>query len=194
MLRTLNTIFQLQAYSFANRIIYYIQRLPLIGRRIGDGIYSSRGLKKAGVIAGLLFSIVRGLLASLLYIGVLIYLPILTLGAELSPERQLDTFWHIFLILTFIVSGVSSARVLEPKREKYIAVKLMRIPAARYMRATLGGKYAGLFIYWLAALIVCSSQLGASALQCALVTVSAVMWRRPSWSSTSTIFRLECIV
>lgn len=177
MLRTLNTILHLQVSSMANRLIYYVRRLPLIGGLIGDNAYSRVGVKKAVAIAALLLSIVWGFLTSMLYVGLVVYFPVVTLGQELPIERQLDIFWHIFFIITFIISGVSNARVLEPKRSKYIAVKLMRLPATRYMRATLSYKYVTLFVYLLTAVLLFSSLLGAPMLQGILLTAAAVMWR-----------------
>ncbi|MCM3130071.1 hypothetical protein ACFQ3J_23670 [Paenibacillus provencensis] len=177
MLRTLNTILQLQVSSIANRLIYYVQKLPLIGGLVGDTAYSRAGLKRAGAIAALLLSILWGFLASMLYIGLVIYIPVVTLGTDLAPERQLNLFWHIFFIITFIIAGVSSARILEPKRSKYIAVKLLRLPATRYMRATLGYKYITMFVYLLTAVLLFSSLLGAPMVQGIRLTAAAVMWR-----------------
>lgn len=177
MLRTLNTILHLQVSSIANRLIYYVQRLPLIGGLVGDNAYSRAGVKKAVAIAALLLSIVWGFLASMLYVGLVVYFPVVTLGQELPMERQLNIFWHIFFIITFIIAGVSNARVLEPKRSKYIAVKLLRLPATRYMQATLSYKYVTLFVYLLTAVLLFSSLLGAPMLQGILLTAAAVMWR-----------------
>lgn len=154
MLRTLNTILHLQVSSIANRLIYYVRRLPLIGGLVSDNVYSRVGVKKAVAIAALLLSIVWGFLTSMLYVGLVVYFPVVTLGQELPIERQLDIFWHIFFIITFIIAGVSNARILEPKRSKYIAVKLLRLPATRYMRATLSYKYVTLFVYLLTAVLL----------------------------------------
>lgn len=177
MHRTLNTILNLQSSSFANRLIYYVQKLPLIGKLIGDNAYSRLGLKRTAAIAALLLSVSWGFLTGMLYIGLIIYYPVVVLGKELPPERQLEIFRHIFLIITFIVAGVSNAKVLEPKRGKYIAIKLMRLPATRYMRATLCYKYFTYFVYLLTAVLLFSSLLGASVLQGIALTAAAVMWR-----------------
>lgn len=177
MLRTLNTILNLQASSFANRLIYYVQKLPFIGKLVGDNAYSRLGLKRAGAIAAFLLTVLWGFLAGMLYVGLVIYYPVVALGNEMSPERQLDIFWHIFWIITFIVAGVSNAKVLEPKRGKYIAVKLMRLPATRYMRATLSYKYFTYFVFLLAAVLLFSSLLGAPVLQGIALTAAAILWR-----------------
>lgn len=177
MLRTLSTILNLEASSFANRLIYYVQRLPLIGKRIGDSAYSSLGLKRVAAAAALLLLILWGFLTSMLYIGLIVYLPVVIVGKDLAQGQQLNLFWHIFGILSFIVAGVTSAKVLEPKRGKYIAVKLMRLPANRYMRSTLSYKYVTLFVYLLSAVLLFSSLLGAPPSQGILLTAGAVMWR-----------------
>lgn len=177
MLDTLNVIVNLHVSSFANRFIYYLQRLPWIGRRIGDEAYSGLGWKRAAAIASSVLVVLWGFLSHMLYVGLLVYLPVVLWGNDLSPDRQASLFWHIFFMLSFVVAGISSARVLEPKRGKYVAVKLMRLPATRYMRVTLGYRYVAFLIQLTPALLLFASLLGASPINGLLAAVAVVLWR-----------------
>ncbi|CAM3376895.1 hypothetical protein [Marinicrinis lubricantis] len=177
MINTLLLILKFHVSSFANRFIYFLQKLPLLGRLIGDHSYSRLGWKRAGAVIASILMILWGFLSHLLYIGLVIYLPIILLGDPLTMDRKLDLFWHILFILSFVVAGVSSTRMLEPKRGKYIIVKLMRLPATRYMKATLGYRYTAFFIQMIPALLWFSSRLGASWIDGILAAAMIVLWR-----------------
>lgn len=142
MMRTLSTLLAIRTSITANLFIYYIQKLPLIGKLVRDSFYANLELKKVVSVIALLFTLLWGFLLRFMYLGILVYLPVIGLGEGLSEENQLRQFIHIFAIISFVVAGVSSATVLEPKREKYVAVKLMRLSPATYMQASLGYRYA----------------------------------------------------
>ena len=40
MKNTLISVFHISTVSMANRLIYYIKRLPLIGKAVSDGLYA----------------------------------------------------------------------------------------------------------------------------------------------------------
>ncbi|MDQ6421285.1 hypothetical protein RB620_17815 [Paenibacillus sp. LHD-117] len=84
---------------------------------------------------------------------------------------------HIFLLLSFVVAGVASITVLETKREKYIAVKLMRMKPAAYMQASLGYRYVSYFIYYIPAMLLFTSLLNVPVLQGMALAVSVTLWR-----------------
>src|SRR5690606_5579598 len=65
----------------------------------------------------------------------------------------------------------------ETKREKYIAVKLMRMKPAAYMQASLGYKYCTYFIYYIPAMLLFTSLLKVPVLQGIGLAVSVTLWR-----------------
>ncbi|OAB38790.1 hypothetical protein PMSD_07215 [Paenibacillus macquariensis subsp. defensor] len=177
MLRTLNTLLAIRTSIAANLFIYYIQKLPLIGKHVTDSIYSNLNLKKAVSVIVFLISLLWGFVIRLAYVGLLIYLPVVGLGKELSAEDQLQHFVHIYFLISFVVAGVSSATILEPKREKYVAVKLMRQSPTRYMKVTLGYRYVTFMVYLLPAMLLFASLLGASITETILLVASVTLWR-----------------
>jgi len=177
MLRTLNTLLAIRTSSAANRFIYYAQKLPLIGRRIPETVYAKLHVKKTVIFIALILNVLWGLFSKLAYTGLFVYLPAVALNRPLPQEDQLQLFLHIFLLLSFVAAGLSSASVLEPKREKYIAVKLMRLSPATYMRAALSYRYFTYFIYYIPALLLFTSLLGASIPQALALAVTVTLWR-----------------
>lgn len=176
-MRTLSTLLAIRISITANLLIYYIQRLPVIGKLVKNSFYANVDLKKAIAVIALLLSQLWGFLLRFIYLGILIYLPVIGLGEQLPEEHQLKQFVHIFIMISFVIAAVSSAAVLEPKREKYIAVKLMRLSPARYMQASLGYRYVTFWIYLLPAMLLFSTLLGASILEAVLLSLLATLWR-----------------
>ncbi|WP_127585388.1 hypothetical protein [Paenibacillus koleovorans] len=177
MLRTFSTLLAIRTSSTANRLIFYAQKLPLIGGRIPGTLYSNLAGKKVISILATILTLLWGLLSKLAYTGLLVYLPAVGLSGLLSQEDQLQLFLHIFLLLSFGVAGITTATMLEPKREKFIAVKLMRMLPAVYMRTTLGYRYTTYLIFYIPALMIFLPLLGASFLQALTLAVSVTLWR-----------------
>lgn len=177
MLNTLRMILNLRVSSLTNMLIYYLQRLPWLGRRISNRIYGNLRIKRIAAVFAFCLSLLWGFLAHSLYVGLVIFFPVRAAGGHLSTPEQLALFWHIFFLLSFIIAGVANIKMLEPKRDKYIAVKLMRLPATRYMQATLGYRYAAFLVFLLPALLFFSARLGASPLTGVIVAIATTLWR-----------------
>ncbi|RED51159.1 hypothetical protein [Cohnella lupini] len=177
MLRTFSTLFSIRTSSTVNRLIYYAQMLPLVGSRIKNTQYANLEGKKAIAIIAFLLNIVWGFVSKLAFLGLMVYLPVVALNGGLSQEDQLSLFLHIFLLLSFVMAGVAGITVLETKREKYIAVKLMRMQPTAYMQASLGYRYCSYFIYYIPALLLFTSLLNVPVLQGMALAVSVTLWR-----------------
>ncbi|SFE81822.1 ABC transporter protein EcsB [Paenibacillus catalpae] len=177
MLRTFNTLFSIRTSSAVNRLIYYAQKLPLVGRTIKDTQYANLEGKRAIAVIAFLLHVIWGFVSKLAFLGLMVYLPAVAMSGTLSQEDQLSLFLHIFLLLSFVAAGVASVTVLETKREKYIAVKLMRMKPAAYMQALLGYRYCSYFIYYLPAMLLFTSFLNVPILQGVALAVSVTLWR-----------------
>ncbi|WP_271754158.1 hypothetical protein [Cohnella sp. JJ-181] len=116
-------------------------------------------------------------MSKLAFLGLMVYLPAVVGNETLSQEDQLSLFLHIFLLLSFLVAGVASITVLETKREKYIAVKLMRMKPAAYMQASLGYRYFSYFIYYIPAMLLFASLLDVPFIQGIALAASVTLWR-----------------
>ncbi|AIQ22803.1 hypothetical protein NSQ90_07925 [Paenibacillus sp. FSL H7-0737] len=177
MISTLRSIQRIRGSSGANRLIYYFKKLPVLGKLLKGDIYSNIALKQvfAGIVLAL--KVVWGFLGKFAYLGIVIYLPIVLTHKELPHAEQYALFLHIFIVLSFIVAAVSNVFILEPKRDKYICVKLMRIPAKQYMHATLLIKGLTFFIYYVPALTVFAGIFGAPLWHGVWLTLLLTAWR-----------------
>lgn len=183
MQRTVNQVFSVRITSAVNRLIYYIRKLPLAGQLVPESLYAKVSAKRALSVVAWILMLLWGLISKLLYLGLMAYYPAVSIKPDSFAgysNPQLILFSHIFLIISFIAAGVSNCIILEPKREKFVAVKLMRIQPDVYMKATLGYKYLTSFIYYIPALLLFVLLLDGTVMQAlslaVTVTLSRVIW------------------
>lgn len=177
MFRTISTLLTIRTSITVNLLMYYIQKLPLIGKLIKESAYANLDLKKAVSIIAFLLTLLWGFMLRFAYVGLLVYLPVASLGEGLTEEQGLRQFVHILTIISFVVACVSSTTILEPKREKYIAVKLMRLSPTRYMKASLGYRYVTFLVYVLPALLLFGTLAGATIFEAIVLAVLMTLWR-----------------
>lgn len=176
-MRTINTILAIQTSSTANLLVHYIRKLPLLNKLISAQFYANNRMKTVMAIIARILITLGKFVTSFAYVGLVIYWPIMMSGESLTQHEQWGYFVHLFFVISFIAAGISSAIILEPKRSKYITVKLMRMSPTRYMKATLSYKYITFFICLTPAVLYFGTSLGGSITQLLLLTASATMWR-----------------
>jgi len=174
---TLTSILNIRTATGINRLIYYSKRIPWIGKSLNDSLYADHSLKKNLAVIVTILKVVWSILNKFLYIGLLMYLPVVLLQKDLPAGEQFEIFLNIFVLLSLVVAAISNTAILEPKRDKYIAVKLMRLSPASYMHATMSLKYLTFCIYFLPAVLVFFFLLGAPVWQALLFTVLMTAWR-----------------
>lgn len=180
MLKTFKLLMSLRASVRTNLFIYYLQRVPLIGKVIPSTLYAKADLKKGIAAVTFVLSVLHGFATRFLYVGLMLYLPVLFLREDAAPADQLQWMAHLLFALSFIAAAVSSATILEPKREKYVAVKQIRISPESYMRSVLSYRYVTFAVYLFPALAVFAGLLGGSVADALLMTVSLALWRAGS--------------
>lgn len=168
---------EIRGASGANRVLYYFGRLPVLGKLINDSIYSRRALKKTFTAVAIILRIIWGFLSKFAYLGLIVYTPILLTNKELPVSEQYDLYLYVLVLLSFVVGAVSNAFILEPKRDKYICVKLMRLPADKYMHATLSLRGVTFFIYFTPSMMLFTGLLEAPLWQGLLLSLLLTLWR-----------------
>jgi hypothetical protein len=177
MLRTADILLSIRLSSAANRIIYYARRLPLVGRAVPEWLYGDRDLKKAFTVLAWIAIIAGHLLGKAIYLGLFAALPALAWPAAEAGEDRLRLFVHIFLWLSFVSAGVAMATALEPKREKWVAVKLMRMAPGAYMRTHFAFKYTLYFLTYVPNLMLFVGVMGGPPPMGVLLAAAATGWR-----------------
>lgn len=172
MFRTQINIFNIMASTNANWFIYYFKRIPLIGKILPDSIYGHIGVKKKIAVLAAILKALGNLLGKAVIVGLMMFLPALWIGKEFSPSLRYDSYLHIFFILNFVGSFLSSS-AFQNGRNQFICIRLMRMDAKSYIVSTMLFHNLTNFLCFLPAYIVFTVLLGGTLLQGILLAVLA---------------------
>ncbi|AIQ57257.1 hypothetical protein [Paenibacillus borealis] len=179
MFSTLKAIMEIRGMSGANRLMFYYRKIPVIGKLVPASVYAETALKQTLSVIVYILKAIWAFLSKFAYLGLMVFLPVKLAGSELNLTLsvQYQLYLQILLCLSFLAAAVSSAVILEPKRDKYIFVKLMRLPAEKYMRTTLALRGISFAVTFVPAMMVFGSLLGAPLWQGGVLALLLTFWR-----------------
>lgn len=157
MLKAFINTYKVAFAERANGFIYYLKKLPLIGKRISEGIYKATEVK---LILGLVvaaFSFIFGFLSKAIYLGVMIMLPASLISGE--SGNIIEIALHIFFFLSLILGPIVNALITDNQMEAYKMISLMRVESGNYFKSKLIYKRIINFIHFLPVMMIVFSPL-----------------------------------
>ncbi|NCB92738.1 MAG: hypothetical protein EOM40_09260 [Clostridia bacterium] len=133
MADTLRISFALKNTYRVNTILYSLKQVPIIKRVLPDTLYQVKELKILANVISVIWETASA------FLGKLLYMLLMIVGAAKLYENTSgeDIFLHILLFLTLI--GVfANTYMLNPSRDKYYAMILMRMNAKEYTIVNYG--------------------------------------------------------
>lgn len=121
----------------ANAMIYFLKRIPLVGKKIPDSIYKQITLKAELAVISEIFRIFGGFFRKALYLGIMVVLPAFLIFHDRS--KLIPPFLHMFFILSFVLGSLMKSEIFTYDKAAYDMVMLMRMDARSY--------YIGQIIY-----------------------------------------------
>ena len=167
ILETQKNIFNLMASENANRLIYHVKRIPVVGKFLPDGIYANLSLNKKHAVIAAVLKVLGGILGKAVFVGLLIVLPAALL--EKNPEARFAAFLHTFAVLN-LIGSFSSSSLFASGEERYICVRLMRMNAKAYIVSTVLLHKATDFFGFLPAVLLSTVWMGGTPAQGFLLT------------------------
>lgn len=133
-LATLVTILRVNTCTAINRIIFYFRKLPFIGKILPESAYGFGDIKSfVSVISNLSRALLKFLFVGLYLIC--FFLPaILLLKDTVLENKNLEfaVLVNLFLGMNLIAGAIQKNTVTVTDEEKYLFIKLMRMPARQY--------------------------------------------------------------
>nr|WP_294469024.1 hypothetical protein [uncultured Sellimonas sp.] len=155
MIKTLQQIIMLKSTIVTNTFLYYLKRLWVIGKRVPDSVYGNHDLK---VVLAVLFTIL-GQVVSLggkaLYIVLFAVLPALLTGTAQSGVR-FDSLVQILFFLSCIMGPLQDSVVFKVTKEKFTAVRYMKMNVEKYTKVYLLYHYVPFALYFLICVLAAS--------------------------------------
>ena len=155
MNKTLKTILQIKATVGANTFLYYLKRLWLIGKHIPDRVYMDETLKKFLAVLTTVLGQFMKLIGKAIYLLLAAGLPLMLAMEKgmLEPAQAPSHLVNILFFLSCITGPMQDSAVFGVTRQKFIALKYMKMPPKRYVYADLFMRYVPFFLYFLPGLI-----------------------------------------
>lgn len=154
MIETIKNLFSIQASVGANRIIYYFQKLPFIGKLLKDNIYRETGAKLLFSVLATIGKLLLSLLMHMLYLGLFVLLPIAYLKDRYPTNYVGDYYVHILFFMSFIGATFYAIDILNPSLIKFISVRIMKMKPRNFILAKLLMQYIPQFILFTPILII----------------------------------------
>ncbi|MDL2250504.1 hypothetical protein LJC51_07625 [Lachnospiraceae bacterium OttesenSCG-928-J05] len=140
MLSLSKTIFKIKSAYLVNGVFYFLKRVPLLKRAISDNVYADSTTKTA---LSAIFVAIKTLLSfvfSIFYVLLVAVLPVELFSEDIrqgmGSEGALGMGVYVLLILSGVMMLFMESTILNSSKEKYIAIRFMRVRPKDYMKAT----------------------------------------------------------
>ncbi|GAA0182454.1 hypothetical protein SH2C18_48300 [Clostridium sediminicola] len=165
MINTFLASFKVSFATGGNTFIYFLKRVPLLGKVISDNLYKETNIKIVLGIISEIFSIIGGFLKKALYLGLMILLPSFLINHYLLKDiNLLPEFLHIFFFLSFIIGTLSKPIIFDKQNKKaYDMIVLMRADAKEFYLFELLINRIMNFIWFTLPLVIIGNFIGLSA-------------------------------
>lgn len=144
----LKLIQQVNIAQTYNKIIFYLQKIPIIGKKIPNRFYNAKNFKNVITIIGAIGYFLSQILTKALYFGVLFILSLAISGAGATNAQELST---VFLTLLFFFSMIGGTffkikRIDPGDLADILFIKQLNLEEKKYYHAQMILIYGTFFI------------------------------------------------
>lgn len=134
-----------QAY---NKILFYLQKLPLLGKKIPNRFYHAKDFKHVITIVGAIGYFLFQILAKVLYFGALFFISKLILMTNTTNQQELITIFFTLLFFYSVISGTfyKIKRIDPGDMFDILCLKQLKMEEKRYYHAQMVLDYTVFFI------------------------------------------------
>lgn len=161
MIRTFISSFNVSFAENVNTFIYFLKRIPLIGKKVPDSLYKET---KAKIIIGIIseiLSIIWSILKKGIYLALMIVLPAYFMSK--GTGVFFTKFLHMFFFLNIIYGSIINSVVFDyTDRSAFNMITLMRADAREYYLSAMIYKYITNCIYFIIPMIAAGQIVGFS--------------------------------
>jgi len=176
MISTFINSFKVSFVEKANTFIYFLKRLPFIGKKIPDSLYKRTQAKLVIGIISMILGIFGGFLRKTLYLCLMVILPSYLITNNINKVEPV--FIHIFFFLSLIVGPIMKSVIFDKNNKAaFNMITLMRADAREYYVGELLHRNVLDFIYFLMPMLIIGLIIGLSPLKVLILIVELVALR-----------------
>lgn len=137
MIQNLFLRLRLNGAMSGNQFVYFLQRIPFLGKLFGDEWYKIGPIKTVISIVGSVFHLIYKLFTCSLYIACFALLPCLFIQGRLFYSENLRVFICMLFISSGIIGSVRTSSTLTFDLNKFYLLRIMRMPVSNYAKSNL---------------------------------------------------------
>jgi len=131
--RTVKTCYQIDVAIGFNSLIFYLKKLPFLGKYIPETLYKSAGAKSIISTTKLIFKILAIFFRKAIYLFVMVCLPVALITNDATIEEIYQLSMNSLVLLSFFIGSLFKNVLLTNSMNKYICIRLMRIHSRYYL-------------------------------------------------------------
>lgn len=176
MIRTFINSFKISYAESANQFIYFLKRVPFLGKKVPEKLYKQTNAKQILGIISYIFGIIGEFFKKSLYLCLLILLPASLIAK--TEGRVSFIFFHILFFMSFIIGSLMKSTVFNKlNKPAFNMVVLMKADAKEYYVGEILYKNLSGFIYFVLPAIVIGSIIGFSPAKAIVLIVELICFR-----------------
>lgn len=169
------TILKTHEISFTQKVnmwIYYIKKIPLIGKTIPESIYNTTSSKI--IVSNILriFMFLFGFIKKYIYMFLIIVIPSMIIS-DLTSIDGSNIKFHIFFFLSFIMGPLMDNKFWSNISTDFYMINLMRINSKDYYLSNIIFSYIEFLIYFIFPMML----LGCSLPEAFIITLEFIAFR-----------------
>ncbi len=169
MIRTFINSFKVSFAESANTFIYFLKRVPFLGKKIPDRLYKETQTKLILGIIREILGVIGSFFGKAIYLGLMIILPSYLMTKD--KAQILPKFLHIFFFLSLILGSLMKTIIFDTNNKPaFDMIRLMRTDAREYYLGEILYRRLTEFVYFIIPVILIGMIIGLSPLK-ALVLI-----------------------
>lgn len=157
MIKTFTSTYKFAFAQRANTFIYFVKKIPIIGKKIPENLYGKTNIKMTLGIIFEILSFLFGFIRKAIYIGLMVIIPAMYFTKEQGNTKDIAV--QIFFFLSFIVGPLEDTVVLSDVLKSFNMIRLMRVDSRKYFIGQIVYKRILDFIHFIPIMIVVFSPL-----------------------------------
>ncbi|MEQ8154946.1 MAG: hypothetical protein ABRQ25_08710 [Clostridiaceae bacterium] len=175
MIRSIMNGYKVTFAQSANAMIYFLKRIPVVGKKIPDSIYKQTTIKSELAVISEIFKIFGGFFRKALYLGIMVIIPAFFIYHDRSV--LLMPFLHMFFILSFVLGSLMKSEIFTYDKAAYDMVMLMKMDAKSYYIGQVIYSKITEFLGFLLPLIIIGLFIGISPLKVLVLLLELAAFR-----------------
>ena len=173
MINTFINSFKVSFAEQANTFIYFLKRIPIVGKKIPDSVYKKTKAKLIIGVIGESAGVLGGFLKKTVYLGIMTILPAYLITKDIAKMEPI--FIHILFFLSFVIGPLIKTTIFdENNKDAFNMITLMKADAREYYLGEIVYRNITDFIYFLVPVIITGLIIGFSPLKAIVLVLELI--------------------